>query len=97
MGAAGFGGSFAPIVQYEKWEIHPVFPHFSYFRLCQNTARISLPHYAVLPKVDQNFRFFFLRLGFRVPARKSRAEVAMMARVSTRISTPKMLLPSVAR
>ena len=22
MGAAGFGGSFAPIVQYEKWEIH---------------------------------------------------------------------------
>ena len=49
MGAAGFGGSFAPIVQYEKWEIHPVFPHFSYFRLGQNTARISLPHYAVLP------------------------------------------------
>ena len=49
MGTAGFGGSFAPIVQYEKWEIHPVFPHFSYFRLCQNTARISLPHYAMLP------------------------------------------------
>ena len=38
MGTAGFGGSFAPIVQYEKWEIHPVFPHFSYFRLCQNLA-----------------------------------------------------------
>lgn len=38
MGAAGFGGSFAPIVQYEKWEIHPVFPHFSYFRLCQNLS-----------------------------------------------------------
>ena len=37
-GAAGFGGSFAPIVQYEKWEIHPVFPHFSYFRLCQNLS-----------------------------------------------------------
>ena len=36
MGAAGFGGSFAPIVQHEKWEIHPVFPHFSYFRLDQN-------------------------------------------------------------
>ena len=49
MGTAGFGGSFAPIVQYEKREIHPVFPHFPYFRLCQNTARISLPHYAVLP------------------------------------------------
>ncbi|MCI6433164.1 MAG: hypothetical protein MR828_00045, partial [Clostridiales bacterium] len=32
MGAAGFGGSFVPIVQYEKWEIHPVFPHFPYFR-----------------------------------------------------------------
>ena len=38
MGAAGFGGSFAPTVQYEKWEIHPVFPHFSYFRLCQNLS-----------------------------------------------------------
>ena len=38
MGTAGFGGSFAPIVQYKKWEIHPVFPHFSYFRLCQNLA-----------------------------------------------------------
>ena len=49
MGAAGFGGSFGPIAQYEKWEIHLVFPHFSYFRLCQNTARISLPHYTVLP------------------------------------------------
>ena len=50
MGTAGFGGSFAPIVQFEKWEIHPVFPRFSYFRLCQNTGRISLPHYAVLPQ-----------------------------------------------
>ena len=38
MGAAGFGGSFAPIVQYEKWEIHKVFPHFPYFRLDQNLA-----------------------------------------------------------
>src|SRR5574344_1062582 len=28
---------------------HPVFPHFPYFRLGQNTGRISLPHYAVLP------------------------------------------------
>ena len=36
MGAAGFGGSFDPIVQYEKWEIHKVFPHFPYFRLGQN-------------------------------------------------------------
>ena len=38
MGAAGFGGSFAPIVQYEKWEIHPVFPHFPYFRWDQNIS-----------------------------------------------------------
>ena len=36
MGAAGFGGPFAPIVQYEKWKIHTVFPHFPYFRLGQN-------------------------------------------------------------
>ena len=36
MGTAGFGGSFVPIVQYEKWEIHPVFPHFSC--LCQNLS-----------------------------------------------------------
>ena len=38
MGAAGFGRSFTPIVQYEKWEIHPVFPHFPYFRLGQNLS-----------------------------------------------------------
>ena len=38
MGAAGFGGSFDPIVQHEKWEIHPVFPHFPYFRLGQNLS-----------------------------------------------------------
>ena len=38
MGAAGFGGSFAPIVQYEKWEIQKVFPHFPYFRLGQNLS-----------------------------------------------------------
>ena len=38
MGAAGFGGSFDPIVQYEKWGIHPVFPHFPYFRLGQKLS-----------------------------------------------------------
>ena len=44
MGAAGFDGSFAPIVQYEKWEIHPVFPHFPYFRLEQNlTPNLLVP------------------------------------------------------
>ena len=36
METASFSGSFGPIVQYEKWEIHPVFPHFPYFRLGQN-------------------------------------------------------------
>ena len=51
MGTAGFGGSFAPIVHYEKWEIHPVFPHFPYFRLDQNTGRISLSHYAVFMEI----------------------------------------------
>ena len=49
METASFSGSFGPIVQYEKWGIHPVFPRFPYFRLGQNTGRISLPHYAVLP------------------------------------------------
>ena len=44
MGAAGFGGSFTPIVQYEKWEIHKVFPHFPYFRLGQNlTPNLLVP------------------------------------------------------
>ena len=44
MGAAGFGGSFAPIVQYEKWEIYKVFPHFPYFRLGQNlTPNLLVP------------------------------------------------------
>ena len=27
-----------PIVQHEKWEIHPVFPHFPYFRSGQNLS-----------------------------------------------------------
>ncbi len=38
MGAAGFGGSYAPIVQYEKREIHSVFPQFPYFRSGQNLS-----------------------------------------------------------
>ena len=39
MGATGFDGSFTPIVQHKKWEIHPVFPHFPYFRSGQNFMR----------------------------------------------------------
>ena len=38
MGTVGFGESFAPIAQYEKQDIHPVFPHFSYCRLGQNLS-----------------------------------------------------------
>ena len=38
VGAADFSGSFAPIVQYEKLEIYPVFPHFPYFRSGQNLS-----------------------------------------------------------
>ena len=38
MGAAGFGGSFAPSTQFRKWEIHKVFPHFQNFRLGQNPS-----------------------------------------------------------
>ena len=38
MGTVGFGESFAPIAQYEKQDIHPVFPHFSYCRLGQNPS-----------------------------------------------------------
>ena len=38
MGTAGVGESFAPIAEYEKWEIHPLFPHFPCFRLCQNLS-----------------------------------------------------------
>ena len=52
MGAAGFGRSFAPIVQYEKWEIHKVFPHFSYFRLGQNLApNLLVPLCAIALKI----------------------------------------------
>jgi hypothetical protein len=38
MGAAAFGNSFAPSAQFEKWEIHTVFPHFPNFHLEQNLA-----------------------------------------------------------
>ena len=61
MRTAGFGGSFAPIVQYEKWGIHPVFPHFSYFRLCQNLAPNLL---APLCGVAINFRGGSLTLPY---------------------------------
>ena len=63
MGNAGFGGSFDPIVQYEKWEIHPVFPHFPYFRLCQNLSpnllsplcgvALNLKHYSMKMRKNQ--------------------------------------------
>ena len=42
MGAAAFDGSFAPPAQFEKWEIHPVFPHFPNFRLGQNLSSKAL-------------------------------------------------------
>ena len=60
MGAAGFGGSFAPIVQYEKWEIHPVFPHFSYFRSGQNLSLNLLA-----PLFGVALRAYFGTLFFR--------------------------------
>ena len=42
MGASAFGGSFAPSVQFEKWEIHKVFPPFSNFQLEQNPSPKAL-------------------------------------------------------
>ena len=42
MGASAFGGSFAPSVQLEKWEIHKVFPPFSNFQLEQNPSPKAL-------------------------------------------------------
>ena len=60
MGAAGFGGSFAPIVQYEKWEIHPVFPHFSYFRLCQKLSpNLLAPLCGVALEISKTFEKSF--------------------------------------
>ena len=56
MGAADFGGSFVPIVQYKKWEIHTVFPHFSYFRLEQNLSPNLL---APLRGVAQELSLYF--------------------------------------
>ena len=43
MGTAGFGGSFSPIVQYEKWEIHPVFPHFHTFTCVKTLPESPCP------------------------------------------------------
>jgi len=42
MGASAFGESFAPSVQFEKWEIHKVFPHFLNFQLEQNPSPKAL-------------------------------------------------------
>ena len=49
VGTAGFGGSYSPSAQREKWEIHPVFPYFRTFACAKISRRISLPHDAVLP------------------------------------------------
>ena len=68
MGAAGFGGSFAPIVQYEKWEIHKVFPHFPYFRLGQNfSPNLLAPLCGValfLRKAEHNGQIAVFEFGF---------------------------------
>ena len=37
-GSRGLRRIFTPIVQYEKWAIHPGFPHFPYFRSGQNLS-----------------------------------------------------------
>ena len=70
MGTACFGGSFVPIVQYEKWEIHPVFPHFPYFRLCQNLSpNLLAPLCGAALEILEEFleRFWFKRLFYSSP------------------------------
>ena len=58
MGAAAFDGSFAPPAQFEKWEIHPVFPHFPNFRLGQNLSSKALaPLCGVAQILDFNEKF----------------------------------------
>ena len=42
METSAFAGSFVPIVQCEKLEIHPVFPHFPHFCLKQNLSPKAL-------------------------------------------------------
>ena len=49
MGAASFGGSFAPIVQYENGKYTEYSRIFHTFAWVKISRRISLPHYAVLP------------------------------------------------
>ena len=64
MGNAGFGGSFDPIVQYEKWEIHPVFPHFSYFRSGQNLSpNLLVPLCGVALTISAFFVWWFFSCG----------------------------------
>jgi len=60
MGASAFGGSFAPSVQFEKWEIRKVFPHFSNFQLEQNPSPKAL---APLCGVALNFLWAALPRG----------------------------------
>ena len=50
MGAADFGGSFVPIVQYKNGKYIQYSRIFHTFAWSKISRRISLPHYAVLPK-----------------------------------------------
>ena len=43
MRAAGFGGSFVPIVQYEKWEIQKYSPIFHTFACAKTLAESPCP------------------------------------------------------
>ena len=49
MGTAGFGGSFAPIVQYKNGKYIQYSRIFHTFACVKISQRISLPHYAALP------------------------------------------------
>ena len=57
METAAFAESFAPIVQCEKREIHPVFPLFPHFPLGQNLSAKALAPLCGIALKDNPFSF----------------------------------------
>ena len=78
MEAAAFAGSFLPIVQCEKWEIHPVFRHFPHFRLKQNLSPKALaPLCGIALILSRRHRLTALSFGKGIVVHREQCSVSV--------------------
>ena len=55
--SADLSGSFAPVLQFQKWEIHTVFPHFWNFEPAQNLSLSFLAELCGVALEEQIYGF----------------------------------------